>query len=198
MYVYVTDLCVPGGRDLPAFRLRRQVDGVITSPPYHNAVDYYRRHKLEMFWLGLTQTHEERLTLLPKYIGRSTVRKGDPILRRAGELGPLSIHWHRRIRAVSNSRADAFVHYMVSMKESFKQLSTVVRKDGIAIFVVGHSEWNGSKLPTSDLFLELAGKSFQLEDKLWYPTKNRYMSYGRRNGANINEEYVLVFRRNGK
>jgi len=96
---------------------------------------------------------------------------------------------------VSAGRADAFVHYMLSMKEIFNQLAVILRTDGIAILVLGHSEWNGSKLPTSDMFLETAGDSFHLEAKLWYPLKNRYMSYGRRNGADINEEYALVFRR---
>ena len=176
-------------------RLRNQVDAVITSPPYHNAVDYYRRHQLEMFWLGLTQTHEERLELLPTYIGRSSVRRRDPLLQRQDELERLSTHWHEQIRAVSAGRADAFIHYMLSMKDVFNQLAAVVRTGGPVVFVLGHSKWNGSKLPTSDLFMEIAGDSFRLENKLWYPIKNRYMSYGRRNGADINEEYVLVFRK---
>ena len=176
-------------------RLRNQVDAVITSPPYHNAVDYYRRHQLEMFWLGLTKTHAERLELLPTYIGRSSVRRRDPLLQRKEELGPLSTYWHEQIRAVSAGRADAFIHYLLSMKNVFNQLAAAVRTGGPAIFVLGHSEWNGSKLPTSDLFLEMAGDSFRLENKFWYPVKNRYMSYDRRNGAGINEEYVLVFRR---
>ena len=176
-------------------RLRRQIDAVITSPPYHNAVDYYRRHQLEMFWLGLTKTHTERLALLPKYIGRARVRQTNPLLQRLDELGPISADWYEKIRAVSIPRADAFVHYILSMKEVLGELSLVVPVGGPVVFVVGHSEWNGSKLPTSDLFLEMAGDSFLLVDKLWYPIKNRYMSYRRRNGAGINEEYVLVFRR---
>ena len=179
-------------------RLRKQVDAVITSPPYHNAVDYYRRHQLEMFWLGLTKNHGERLELLPRYIGRSSVRRRAPLLQRQEELGPLSTHWHKQIRAISAGRADAFVYYMLSMKDVFNQLAAVVRTGGPAIFVVGHSEWNRSKLPTSDLFLEVVGDSFRLENKFWYPVKNRYMSYGRRNGGNIDEEYVLVFRRTNK
>ena len=179
-------------------RLRKKVDAVITSPPYHNAVDYYRRHQLEMFWLGLTKTHPDRLELLPSYIGRSRVRTRDPLLQRLSELGPQSIWWHEKIRMISRERADAFAHYMISMKDVFDELAKVIRIGGLAIFVVGHSEWNGSKLPTSDLFPEMAEESFCLVDKLWYPIKNRYMSYGRRNGADINQEYVLVFCRNNQ
>jgi len=49
------------------------VDAIITSPPYHGAVDYYRRHQLEHFWLGLTDSQDDRLQLLGQYIGRPKV-----------------------------------------------------------------------------------------------------------------------------
>ena len=176
-------------------KLRKRIDAVITSPPYHNAVDYYRRHKLEMFWLGFTQTQDERLDLLPKYIGRPTVRKSDPILERQNELGHLSVQWYERFREVSAKRAEAFVHYMISMKDVFTQLAEVLPSGRPAVFVLGHSEWNGSRIPTSELFMEIAGDSFSLKSKKWYPVKNRYMSYGRRNGANIDQEFVLIFSR---
>ena len=179
-------------------RLRRTVDAIITSPPYHNAVDYYRRHQLEMFWLRLTETQADRLALLPKYLGRSSVRKHDPALDRVNELGCLAAEWHERIRQVSTKRADAFVHYMVSMKDALTQMNAAVRETGHVILVLGHSAWNGSRIPTSTLFEEIGESWFDLEDKLWYPTKNRYMSYRRHNGANINEEYVLVFRRRSR
>ena len=175
--------------------MTEKADAVITSPPYHNAVDYYRRHQLEMFWLGFTKTHAERLDLLPRYIGRYSVRKYDPLLQRQGELGSLATRWHKRIRSVSPKRADAFAHYMISMKDAFAELAGVVRVGGPVVFVLGHSKWNGSRLPTSDLFLEMADSSFRLVDKYWYPIKNRYMSYSRHNGADINEEYILVFSR---
>src|SRR5437867_2851187 len=48
-----------------SLRIRKKVDAVITSPPYNIAVNYYRRHQLEMFWLGLTRTQADRLALLP-------------------------------------------------------------------------------------------------------------------------------------
>lgn len=176
--------------------LGRKVDTVITSPPYHNAVDYYRRHQLEMYWLGLTRDHTARLALLPKYIGRATVRVRDPRLRRAKELGPTASRWHGRIAALSRNRANAFLHYVVSIADAFHQLGEAVRADGRVVLVVGHSQWNGYEIPTTALFSELADRQFSLVEQLWYPLKNRYMSYGRRNGADIREEFVLVFRRN--
>jgi hypothetical protein len=50
--------------DATTLDLRRgpTIDAAISSPPYHGAVDYYRRHKLEMYWLAQTKNEEERLS----------------------------------------------------------------------------------------------------------------------------------------
>jgi Phosphoenolpyruvate phosphomutase len=64
-------------------KLKRKVDAVITSPPYHGAVDYYRRHQLETFWLDFTSSQEHRLALLDHYSGRLRVPTRDPLLKRA-------------------------------------------------------------------------------------------------------------------
>ena len=178
--------------------LRRKVDAIITSPPYHNAVDYYRRHQLEMFWLRLTETHADRLALRPKYLGRGSIRKCDPVLDRVNELGSLATEWHMKIREVSVKRADAFAHYMVSIKDVFEQMHATICERGPVILVLGNSGWNGSRIPTALLFEEISEPWFELTDKLWYPTKNHYMSYQRHNGAHIDEEYVLVFHRQRK
>ena len=175
--------------------LKTQVDAVITSPPYHNAVDYYRRHQLEMYWLGLTTTRADRLGLLPQYIGRSRVSNHDPLLEQIGQLGPLSNTLYQHITTVSEKRAHAFAHYMLSMQITFKQLATIARPHAPIVFVVGHSEWNGTTIPTSDLFVEMAGRDYELVETFWYPFKNRYMSYGRHNGANIDKEHIVVLRR---
>ena len=174
-------------------RLTTSVDAVITSPPYHNAVDYYRRHKLEMFWLAFTKNQVQRLQLLPRYIGRYGVRKGDPMLQRVAELGQIAKAWHSQMNDVSTARADAFAHYVLSMKDSINHLSVNLKTGCPVVFVVGHSSWNGERIPTSELFVEMARDQLELTDRLWYPVKNRYMSYGRRNGADIDQEHVLVF-----
>ena len=173
-------------------------DVIITSPPYHNAVDYYRRHTLEMYWLGFTRTHEERLALKGDYIGNAKVRQRHPFLRSENELPPRAGRWERRIREVSVERANSFKHYVVSMQRVFSRLYTVLRPKGRAVFVVGRSAWNGIDLPSTELFAEISGERFRLVDHLWYPVKNRYMSYTRHNGANINREDVLVFERANK
>jgi hypothetical protein len=178
-----------------ARRLKSAVDAVITSPPYHGAVDYYRRHQLEMYWLGLTDTHEERLRLLQRYIGRTKVAAGHSLLRANGSLPPRGRQIEATMRRTSPARADAFRHYCVAMGHVFRELGSVLQPGAPALFVVGHSRWKDTPLNTSDLFAELARPQFELKEVLDYPVKNRYMSYARHNGASIDKEFVLVLRR---
>ena len=175
-----------------AGRFRRKFDAIITSPPYHNAVDYYRRHKLEMFWLGFTRTQEERLELMRGYVGRPSVALRDAYSDTDSQLGRLASHWESKIRTASATRANSFKHYAVSMRLVFNQFFKVLKDDKPVVMVVGNSRWNGSEIPTAELFVELAGSDFRFGDYFWYPIKNRYMSYSRRNGASIDKEYVLI------
>jgi SAM-dependent methyltransferase len=171
------------------------VDAVITSPPYHNAVDYYRRHLLEMYWLGLVATTDDRLALLPRYIGRHRVPISHPLLQEWTSLGELTDHWAEAIGAKNPERGRDFRHYALSMRRTFHQLAPLLRRGAPAVFVVGHSTWDGNEIPTVDLFEELAGDTMSVSEVLSYPVKNRYMSYARHNGASIDQEYVVILRR---
>lgn len=170
-------------------------DAVITSPPYHNAVDYYRRHQLEMFWLGHVETQQDRVAMLPKYIGRHRVPTKHPLLQGNWHAAALSVEWYEKIRSVSEQRANDFRVYIAAMSKAFQEMYRVTVNGARAIMVVGKSTWNGQRIPTDLLFAEIASGQFALEETLWYPVKNRYMSYTRRNGADISHEYVLVFKR---
>lgn len=173
----------------------RPVDAVITSPPYHGAVDYYRRHQLEMFWLGQVNHQQDRLKLLERYIGRPKVPQSHYFVSSSTVSTALAKEWERKIRATDTERADAFRHYMVAMTLCFEELAHLLPAGAPAIFIVGHSAWNSTEIPTTDLFAEIAGEAFDLQELLSYPVKNRYMSYTRHNDASISREYVLVFRR---
>lgn len=169
-------------------------DVVITSPPYHNAVDYYRRHLLEMYWLRLVESHTDRLELLPKYIGRPRVAAKNSIFDLDWQPDGLVAEWFEKINAVNTKRAADFRHYMVSMSLVFRELAGLVREGSPVVMVVGESSWQGEAIPTGKLLEAVAHPRFKLDERLWYPIKNRYMSYTRHNGADIAHEHVLVFR----
>jgi len=170
-------------------------DAVITSPPYHGAVDYYRRHQLEMFWLGMTKNHDERLVLLERYLGRPKVPQRHLYLQDSKVELAKARTVEEKMRVLSVERANAFKHYAVGMSRAITNVARRTKTGAYFVLVVGHSSWNGDSIDTSSLMEELAGPYFELSERYWYPIKNRYMSYERRNGANIDREYVLVLRR---
>lgn len=175
-------------------RSKIKADVVITSPPYHNAVDYYRRHQLEMYWLGLTVSQADRLLLLDGYIGRANTAKR-LMPKKIGKLPAMAAEWDAKIRSQAPRRADDFVHYFTSMQKVFSGMAHVLDLGAKAVIVVGNSRFGDEEIPTDLLFEDLAGNNFRHRETFWYPVKNRYMSYSRRNGANINREHVLVFER---
>lgn len=178
-----------------AGKVRGAVDAVITSPPYHGAVDYYRRHQLEMFWLDLTRTQQARLELLAHYIGRPKVPARDPLLKSPIDLPEEWRTLEAAMRAIDPVRANAFVHYCTAMHLTLQQLGKLLPAKAPVALVVGRSQWNGDAINTSDLFAGLAVPEFEIDEEFSYPIRNRYMSYSRHNGADINREYVLVLRR---
>ena len=175
--------------------VRKPVNVVITSPPYHNAVDYYRRHTLEMYWLNLVETQQDRLAIRSKYIGRHRVAKSDPLVERTRLQSRLAKKWEARMADHCEQRAADFKHYVSAMTRSVAGLSALLEKGSRAVFVVGKNSWNGYEIPTDSLFDEIAGDNFKLTERHWYPIKNRYMTYTRHNDANIDKEYVLVYKR---
>lgn len=169
-------------------------DAIVTSPPYHSAVDYYRRHQLEMYWLDLVTDHADRANLIPTYLGRARVAKKHMPLT-APDLGSVGRYWYDRIRSTSAQRADDFIHYYCGMSEFFTGAAHLLPPGRPLVLVVGNNKIHGTEIDPSSLFSEISEDHFRLSEQLWYPLKNRYMSYRRHNGASIDKEYVLGFRR---
>lgn len=175
--------------------VRKPVDVVITSPPYHNAVDYHRRHTLEMYWLDLIDSRQARLALRPHYIGLDRVPKSSSVVLNSELTSRLAQEWADKIAVLNEQRARNFKHYVCSMSKCLTGLAGLLPRGRRAVFVVGKNSWNGSEIPTIELFNEMAASSFRLVNQYWYPIKNRYMTYSRHNSANIDKEYVLVYKR---
>ena len=175
---------------------RGSIDTVITSPPYNLAVDYYRRHTLEMYWLGFVKSVEHRQSLGRKYIGKVGVLTASSRLNVKIE-SPYLANLLRHAESISARRARDLKHYAVSMSRALGGISEVLKPKGQAVIVVGNAKWNGRSVRATHLIEELSRKEFTVVDRFSYEVKNRYMSYSRHNGANINREHVLVLRKRG-
>lgn len=171
-----------------------QIDAVITSPPYLTAVDYYRRHTLEMYWLGLTQRREQRLELLPRYLGRDKVGlNGMP--DGGGAAAGVATRWLTRFSGIRIENERSFRHYCDGMARALLNMANLVVGDGPVVIVAGDVRFRGVDVSMLELMRDLASPQLYIADHLWYPIINRYMSYTRHNEASVAADRVLVFRK---
>lgn len=169
-------------------------DVVITSPPYQNAVDYYRRHQLEMFWLDLVSSVLERQQLIPNYLGRTGIANRN-LPKPNTVVGSVGRSWMEQIGETSHRRAMDFLHYYCGLQAFFSGVATLLQTGSPMVMVVGNNTIYGREYAALELICELSKDHFELDETFWYPVRNRYMSYKRRNGASIDREYVLVMRK---
>jgi hypothetical protein len=168
-------------------------DVIITSPPYVGAVDYYRRHQLETYWLDLVATQRERERLIANYIGRPKVYRSNQTV----DSTPSATARHFAITHLRDSKmaTQSLLDYVVSMRQVFHRLHDVSAAHSRAVFVVGRGRLRGIPLPIELLYREIAAPYFKLTVVESFSSRNRYMSYARHNGADITQELVLCFER---
>ena len=109
----------------------QSVDMVITSPPYLNAIDYLRGHRLSLVWLGhrLSELRVIRSGSVGTERGPVAHQGGvEEIVGAMGSIGDLPSRWQGMVRRYAHD-----VNCIV------REVSRVLRRGGSATFVVGNS-----------------------------------------------------------
>ena len=173
------------------------IDLVITSPPYLNAIDYLRGHKLSLVWMG--HTIGQLRAIRTNNIGTEVSTRGsldevaiEEVAARMGATGNLSSR-HRGMLA----------RYIGDLDAMMEELARVIRTKGRAIFVVGDSTLRGTFIRNSEAVKHLAARhsfSLQRSRKRPLPDHRRYLpppSSGTPNtfDGRMREEVIIEFRR---
>jgi hypothetical protein len=170
------------------------VDLVLTSPPYCGAIEYYRRHKLELVWLGLAKDFDAVRELSTYYIGTYNV-KGRVLTD--GQQIPQLTAVLNHVRRANPRRAYSISKYFTDMAKAFEMISWSLKRNGCCVVVIGDSTGQGMRIPTADIYIELARRrALSLEKEFSYVIRNRIMEFPRgARGGKIDFEKILVFRK---
>lgn len=166
---------------------------IITSPPYCSAVEYSRRHRLEMFWLRLVDTIDEHISLRHQYIGRRYVRVREWEAPESFGISGLD-ETLGKISNSSNEASRTLSQYFYQMERAVGQIRKIIRSGGTFVCVIGDSRSQGIEISTTDYLIELAADYFTLKSRFSYAIRNHHMQYGLWNGDGIKTENVLVFK----
>jgi DNA modification methylase len=149
------------------------IDSIITSPPYLNALDYLRGHKLALVWLG---NHIPDIrTLRSTNVGTENT---------SAVANSSQLEWSEvlaafpELRALSEGQQRMTHKYVLDLLQMSKQFARVLKSGGTLHTVIGNSNIGNVYVPNSDLF-ELCSKKFgfkiQTTKERQIPDNKRYL-----------------------
>lgn len=170
------------------------IDTIVTSPPYLNAIDYLRGHRLALIWLG--HSIAELRGIRSRSIGAERAPTDDPhelahsivdLLKR-GAVNPNALP-HRVILRYAND--------MCLLAE---EAHRVLKPGAPMVSVVGNSTIRGNYIPNAQILKEVLlykGFSITEERERVLPDSRRYMPIGPKTGSHglanrMRTEVVLV------
>lgn len=126
------------------------IDLVVTSPPYLNAIDYLRGHKLSLVWMAykVSELREVRATNIGAEVSKSLKQENllmDKVLRQTADVSSLT----GRVKGWLTS-------YIHDMDAVLSEISRVLVPKGRAVFVVGDSTVYGTYIRNSRAIARLA------------------------------------------
>lgn len=148
------------------------IDAVVTSPPYLNAIDYVRGHRLALVWLGfsLDSLREIRSSSIGAERGLDDPGKeaeAKELVVNAGDLN-----------ALPNRQRQMVFRYALDIRAAISEVARVLRPGGLATLVVGNSSLRGVYVANDALILsaaEAVGLDLVSRDERTLPPSRRYL-----------------------
>ncbi len=173
----------------------RSIDAVITSPPYLNAIDYLRGHKLALVWMGysISAIRSLRASNIGTEVGMSS--EGDKEIEKV-------ISAMCDVSALSNRNAAMLRRYAHDTRAILSEVYRVLRPNGKAVFVVGDCNIKNVFIKNSkgiELFGKAAGMTLKQIRKRQLPENRRYLpppgktKAGAELQKRMREEIIITF-----
>lgn len=148
------------------------IDAVLTSPPYLNAIDYMRGHRLSLIWLGhrysdLKATRSASIGSERKPDIPSSNKELLPIKLAMGSLASLDSRYQGMID-----------RYVIDMNAMVSEVARVLKAGAHATFVMGNSCLKGVYIQNSEALAQagsMAGLCLETKFERDLPAGSRYL-----------------------
>jgi DNA modification methylase len=181
-------------RDLPPDD--ESIDLVVTSPPYLNAIDYLRGHKLSLVWMGhrIKEIRELRSQNIGSEISRLSTLDADHIRSALKSMCNL--------KKLSRRSQGMLAQYVHDMDFVLAEISRVLKNKGEAVIVVGNSTIRGVFIKNSRALTYLAranGLRLDAIRRRRLPENRRYLPppgkriSGKLLRSRMTQEVILTF-----
>lgn len=184
------------GEDATKINCPQTVDLAVTSPPYVNALDYIRIHKLEAFWTGLLSPQEisplQRNFIGTDRIYREYYQNSPPFSNE--ELNSLI----SQIAIFDKKRAGIVTMYFMRMFENLREVYRLLRPEGYYCIVIGANNIRTIHIPTPQILISYAEDELGYENIINYSYDiiNKRLKIPRAShGGNIKKEWIIVLQK---
>lgn len=173
------------------------IDSIVTSPPYLNAIDYLRGHKLALVWMGYTIPWLRQLR--SGAVGtENTGQRGKRRSAFSDELGLESSI--PEIKALPDRQRTIVHKYASDSIVLLKEFKRVLKPDGELVLVLADSVMRGVEVSSSAIFAWAAHQNgFRLHTRevREIPQNRRYLPINSPDsalGGRMRNEIIQVFR----
>lgn len=171
------------------------IDMVITSPPYLNAIDYLRGHKLSLVWMGHSISSLRKLR--SGNIGTevsANLEESDLITETMTQMCDVEMLGRRK--------KGMLARYVNDMRLVLAEIRRVLKPNARAVFVIGDSSISGVFIQNSRALIQLGkeyGLTLQSQKYRHLPENRRYLppptveSSGPSMRNRMKSEWILTF-----
>lgn len=147
------------------------VDLTVTSPPYLNAIDYLRGHRMTLVWMGWTVKDVRELRGETVGVERAMAEATPEVQRIAANAVP-------RMAELPERRQGIVLRFTHDMDRLARSLARVTKRGGHLVLVVADSQLKGVPISNAEICAGAAKKNgFKLlnRDERVLPTQHRYL-----------------------
>lgn len=128
------------------------IDAIVTSPPYLNAIDYLRGHKMSLVWFGYRISELRKIR--SEAVGASRAPNPQMELRIANEL----VGSCPDVEALPTNKRAMILRYAYDVDAFLKEAGRVLRPGGAAVYVIGNSCINGIYIDNASIVINAANQ----------------------------------------
>lgn len=168
------------------------IDLVLTSPPYLNAIDYLRGHRLSLVWLGHT------ITSLGFARSNSIGSERRPDADYDHEFLKDARSAVGEVSSLPQNYQNMIDRYLLDLHKMVSEVERVLKKGAGATFVMGNSCLKGVYIQNSEALAsvaETAGLRLTRRTERELPSQHRYLPTpaGGALGKRMRKEIILTF-----
>lgn len=126
------------------------IDAIVTSPPYLNAIDYIRGHRMSLIWFGYRVSELRKIR--SESVGASRAPDPQMELKIAHKLVELCYG----IDELPSSKRAMILRYAYDVDAFLREAGRVLRPGGTAVYVIGNSCMNDVFIDNTSIVIRAA------------------------------------------